>query len=393
MAFWALALAISIVTLAAMLVPMLRRSQDLRARAAYDLDVYKDQLAALDSDLERGVITAEEADQTRIELSRRVLAADAALASSEQSGMAPRAATSFALAGAFGAILASLGLYFYLGSPDLDDAPLAPRLEEARAMAEANRPTQDFAEAMTATRMPAPEIDPQDAALLGQLESVLASRPDDVQGQRLLARSYMQVGRHIEGRQIQQRLVGQLGPEVTAEDLSALAEYMVVAAGGYVSPDAEDVLDRVLQRDPADWFARYYKSRAFVQNGQTDAAVELLNGLAADASTPPALAAAVREDLATLRPGFGPTADDIAAAEAMSAEDRAAMIASMVDGLDARLAEEGGDAEEWIRLIRARLQLGEATQAQAALARARAALVDAPAALDAVEQFAAEVGL
>lgn len=393
MAFWALALAISLATLIVMLRPIVQRGQTARARAAYDLDVYRDQLAALESDLARGVVTPEAAEQTRVELSRRVLSADAALTREEASGVAPPAATSFALAGGFAAVLGALGLYFYLGTPGLDNAPLAPRLAEAQALAEANRPTQDFAEAMTASRQPDVEIDPQDAALLSQLESVLTTRPDDIEGQRLLARSYMQVGRHSEGRQVQARLVDQLGSEAQADDLAALAEYMVVAAGGYVSPEAEELLDTVLARAPGDWFSRYYKARAHVQAGREGAAVAMLSGLAEDASTPPALAAAVREDLAGLRPGFGPTAGDIAAAQAMSPEERAEMITSMVEGLSARLADEGGTVEEWSRLIRARVQLGEPTLAFAALSDARLALAGDDAALAALETLSAELGL
>lgn len=53
----------------------------------------------------------------------------------------------------------------------------------------------------------------------------------------------------------------------------------------------------------------------------------------------------------------GPTAEDVAAAQQMSAEDRAAMIEGMVQRLEDRLAAEGGEVEEWLRLINAYMQL------------------------------------
>ena len=53
----------------------------------------------------------------------------------------------------------------------------------------------------------------------------------------------------------------------------------------------------------------------------------------------------------------GPTAEDVAAARQMSAEDRAEMIQGMVQRLEDRLTTEGGEAEEWLRLINAYVQL------------------------------------
>ena len=47
----------------------------------------------------------------------------------------------------------------------------------------------------------------------------------------------------------------------------------------------------------------------------------------------------------------GPSADDLKAADAMTPEDRAAMIAGMVAQLSQRLASEGGPATDWARLI------------------------------------------
>jgi len=72
--------------------------------------------------------------------------------------------------------------------------------------------------------------------------------------------------------------------------------------------------------------------------------------------------AGVRFDLPERR---GPSAEDIAAASEMTAEDRGAMIRQMVNGLSERLANEGGPASDWARLITALGVLGEAERARA----------------------------
>ncbi|MDP8917036.1 MAG: c-type cytochrome biogenesis protein CcmI, partial [Pseudomonadota bacterium] len=53
----------------------------------------------------------------------------------------------------------------------------------------------------------------------------------------------------------------------------------------------------------------------------------------------------------TVAPG-GPDADQVAAAETMSPDERSAMIAGMVDGLAARLKGAPDDVEGWLSLIR-----------------------------------------
>ncbi|MEL0133356.1 MAG: hypothetical protein VW830_07850, partial [Rhodobiaceae bacterium] len=63
----------------------------------------------------------------------------------------------------------------------------------------------------------------------------------------------------------------------------------------------------------------------------------------------------------------GPDADAVADAATMTEEERAAMIAGMVEGLAARLADEPGDVAGWRRLIRAYRVLERPEDLQAAL--------------------------
>ena len=74
--------------------------------------------------------------------------------------------------------------------------------------------------------------------------------------------------------------------------------------------------------------------------------------------------AGVEYELPPLAEGPGPSAEDIEAAQEMTAEDREEMIRGMVAGLSDRLATEGGTAEEWARLIGAYGVLGETDQAR-----------------------------
>ena len=69
------------------------------------------------------------------------------------------------------------------------------------------------------------------------------------------------------------------------------------------------------------------------------------------------------------------------------------MINAMVARLAQRLATKGGDAEEWMRLIRAYKVLNESDKAQGALADARKALASDAAGQGKLTELAQELGL
>jgi cytochrome c-type biogenesis protein CcmH len=69
------------------------------------------------------------------------------------------------------------------------------------------------------------------------------------------------------------------------------------------------------------------------------------------------------------------------------------MINSMVARLAERLATKGGDAEEWMRLIRAYKVLNESDKAEGALADARKALANDASSQDKLAALALEMGL
>ena len=77
----------------------------------------------------------------------------------------------------------------------------------------------------------------------------------------------------------------------------------------------------------------------------------------------------------------GPSAEDIAAMQSLSLEDRTAAIEGMVESLRARLAREPSDVDGWTRLLRSRKVLGQIEQGEADIIALRRAL---PAQADAI---------
>lgn len=395
--FWVAAGAMTLSVLV-LLGQALRRGVETET-AAPDVQVYRDQLAEVARDLERGVIAPPEAARVTTEISRRLLDADR-----KAHAQGPRRADSSLLPAAaliVLVLLGALGAYVWLGAPGYQDLPLQERL----AMAEEryrSRPSQDQAEA-SAPKSPAPEkVDPAFLDLMTQLRAAVAARPDDQQGLALLARNEAALGDYIAARVAQAHLIELKGAAATADDYATLAQDQISGAGGYISPEAEQALIEVLKLDPTHGLARYYTGLMFAQVGRPDRTFALWEPLLREGPEDAPWIKPIRAGLQEVadRAGIkyapamkGPDAGAMAAAAEMSAEDRQAMIAGMVGNLETRLTTEGGPVEEWVRLITSLGVLGERDRAKTAYASATAAFTGDDAALAALLEAATTAGV
>ncbi len=401
--FWTIAAVLTGVV-ALTLVQALRRGTAGAAEHP-DLKVYRDQLAEVDRDLARGTLSGDEAQRLRVEVSRRLLDADRAV----QAAATPTATGSLYWAAGLVAIVmaGSLWLYQTLGAAGYADLPLADRMAMAEE-AYTSRPSQ--AEAMAATPpVPSNDPGPEFTALMEKLRAAVAARPDDAMGLELLARNESALGNYDAAIKAQSHLVETLENSASPDQRLMVAQIMIAAAGGYVSPEAEAVLIDVLQRDPKHQMARYLSGLMFAQVGRPDRAFQMWQPLLDEGPADAPWAEAVRADIQTVadQAGIkytlpdaapdqsgtkGPTAADMAAAGDMTAEDRQAMIAGMVDQLEGRLMSEGGPVEEWLKLINAMAVLNQPDRGKAVLAAAEKALAGDQAALQAVQNAATAAG-
>ena len=407
--FWMSAGAM-VLMVALVLVQALRQGRDDLGRqtqtapGAEDLLVYRDQLAEVDRDLTRGTLAPAEADRLRTEVQRRMLDADRA-----HRGDRPlQAGRSFwpMIAVVVLGLGAAAGLYSRLGAPGYPDVPLSERLALAD-QAYGARPSQDQAEAAQPPYTQPTDIDPEFAGLMDKLRAAVTSHPDDVLGQTLLAQNETALGNYAAARRAQQALVTLKGTGASAAEQSELASLMVTAAGGVVTPQAEQALIRTLQLDPRDGWARFYSGLMFVQIGRPDRTFDLWEPLLAEGPAdapwlPPIrdmindVASAAGVDYSAPSPdqtALGPDAAAMAAAADMTEADRQAMIRTMVDGLEGRLMSEGGSLDEWVRLITSLGVLTEPDRARAAYAQAQVIFAGQPGELAALQAAAQQAGV
>jgi len=409
LSFWIPALALSVLVVGLVVLGLVRgaRLRDSEPGEKRELRIYADQLKEIERDRTRGVVTEDEAERLRAETARRLLDADRKAQSVLRDS--PSGMRWLALGLAVAVPVAALALYWREGQPDYPDMPLSARYAEAESM-RAARPSQERLEQVwrdSADYVAPPEPEPRYADLMQQLRAALSERPQDARGFRLLATNEANLGNHTAAAQAWVRVIEIEGEDAPVDDLTQLAENMILATGGVVSPQAEVVLERILRADPRNGTGRYYLGLMFAQTGRPDLTFRLWRGLLEDSNADDPWVPAIRrtiEDLAeiagvryTLPPesatgARGPSAADMAAAADMTPEERQAMIGNMVEGLASRLANQGGTPEEWARLINALSTLGQTDRARGIFAEARMVFADQSEALALIEAAGRQQG-
>lgn len=360
MTIWILFALMTGAAVMAVLWPLSRRPT-LPGGQEADAAFYQDQIAEIDRDLERGLISAREAEAARAEAGRRLLRAaaqadQAANAEGEPALRRRRAASALALSLV---PLCALTVYGAYGSPALPGKPLA-----ARVGADPER--IDIAEAVA------------------RIEGHLAQNPNDGRGWEIVAPVYMRSGRYDDAAKAYEAAIRALGP--SADRFANLGEALVNAASGVVSAEARSAFEAALKADPVAPKAQFYLARAAEQDGDRAGAASRYQALVASSPPDAPWVPVVKDRLAALQ---GPAADIAALPPGQQGE----AIRGMVEGLSGRLASQGGTVEEWARLVRARTVLGERDKAVAALAEARKAHAADPGKLAELEALVRPLGL
>ncbi len=327
-----------------------------RPRAQEEKEIFFHQLEEIDRECASGGIDAPEAHAATLEIQRRLLAAPVS------NGLPPLSAKerAFAAVGVAGIIvLGSVGLFAI-------SAGQAPMAQGEAAVTQA--PAQPQAQTLPVEEM------------IRRLSRRLQSEPEDVTGWRTLGWAQLQTEAYAEAAQTYARAIA-LQPEA-ADNYSARAEALIKASHDNVDDDAQEALDAALARDPKDARARYWLGRAKMQKGDKAGAAETWRALLADGAEGE-FAAEIRRQIAAL--------DGAPATDAQVGQS--AMIASMVDRLEQRLATTPGDAQGWIRLLKSRMVLGDVEKARTALTHALDAFAPDTDGRRRIEEAAKEAGL
>lgn len=382
MAFWIAVAALTLVALAFMIVPLVRKpSIDDAApvRSAFDITVYKDQLKEIERDLERGVLSEDQALAARTEIERRMLAAAQENDTSVRDAKSEAPKTSFALLTAIliAVPAGAVAFYLYLGQPQLKDQPLAQRQMQGETEGGVDRKAEV-------------------QQMLAQLAQRVKDNPKDIEAWLIQGQAFSMMNRFDDAVSAYQQVVGLTDRHPDA--LTALAEAMIMAQETIVKPAAKDLLKEIKAKDPSEPRAYFYLAMERQQQndlaGAMDEYVALLKVTPSDAEWVEQIEQRmqglademeVSVPVVEMLPPQGPppgenaaqglTAEQIEGAQEMSSEDQQSLVRSMVQRLADRLKDAPDDLAGWQRLAQAYEVLGEPeklAEAQAQIKRLQA---------------------
>ena len=210
------ALAIGVV--AWILRPLLTRpSAQTVARSAANVSIYRDQLRELESDLAAGTLARGDYDTARSELEKRLLED---VREPEGTPLRPAGRRTALIVGAVVPFLA-LVLYLMVGNPGA-----VKREAEVQASAA------------------------QIQAMVGRLAARLRENPDDVDGWKLLGRSYTVLGRFDEASDAYAKAAVRAPRDASL--LADLADALAMARGQSLQGEPEKLVLRALEIEPGN---------------------------------------------------------------------------------------------------------------------------------------------
>lgn len=333
------------VALAFVLRPLLSREREgsVSAPGADATAIYRDQLAEIESERDRGLLAGSDAEAARVEIARRLLASvderAGTPAAGAVAGLSQKARAVLGLAIAGVVPVAVLVGYLALGSPGLPTAPEADRIRMRTEVA--------------------------------AVEARLREDPKDGRGWDVIAPAYMRLERFADATAAYARALLLLGD--TPRRLAGFIDASRLSNEGRLTDEARAALERLVQLEPRRIEFRLMLAAARQQNGDLAGAEReyetLLQSAAAQDPWRPMVEYRL-EDVRALRQGE-----------------------VMVQRLADRLKSEGGDLAGWQRLIRAYAVLGRKSDATTALGDARRLFVSEPASLAALADLARSLGL
>jgi len=193
---------------------VMRRAGRNVSRREANIAIYKDELRELDADLAAGTLARADYDRARLELEARLLEDVEA----SESAPARRGGRRAALAVGIAVPLLALGVYVATGDPRAFD------------------PGQAMPDAA------------QIEAMVARLAAKLRENPDDVEGWKLLGRSYSALGRFPEAVSAFAKAAERAPRD--AQLLADLADALAMARGQRLDGEPEKLIARALEIDP-----------------------------------------------------------------------------------------------------------------------------------------------
>jgi cytochrome c-type biogenesis protein CcmH len=343
------------------------------------VEIYKQQLREIDEERAAGQINDTEAEAARIEVSRRILAADKnTKQSAEKASVSlPQRQQAFTALTIVVLAVVSVGTYLVLGSPGLTS-----QSSETQQQSQASRVRK----------------------MIEQVEERLRQNPDEGAGWEVIAPVYMRMGRFDDAVNAYTKAMEKLGE--TSDRLANLGEALTYANKGVISPEARKRLQKAAKIQPNHPKAEFWLGVADEQAGNLAAALDRYKSLL-KGNMPDEVKKVIRERVKNVsamlakpnaakdgnpQAAQGEGASPGSGVSSLSDSERT-MIDGMVKRLATRLEQDGSDLEGWFKLIKSYMVLKRRDDALSAVKQARKQFKSNAEALEQIDTTARSLGL
>lgn len=239
--------AVVLIALAMLFVapPLLRRRAVRKVAAGPALEIYRDQLADLERDLQTGALATDRYEQARNELERRLAEELETTAGETSTASESRVISGVVIAAV---PLLALALYLLIGAP--------------RALDPQNMASGDAAHSVTAEQI---------EQMVSKLAQRLETEPDDAAGWSMLGRSYAALERFKEAADAFGRAVKLMPAD--AQMLADYADALGMAQGRSLKGEPSRIIARALAADPDHFKSLALAGTAAFENGNYAVAI------------------------------------------------------------------------------------------------------------------------
>ena len=353
------------------ILPLLKIQKKKKSDNDLELDFLKNQLNQIEKDINAGSLEKSDGEYSRAKISRSILTILDPNKNALNHTSAPKNMT-FALMIVIIFVL-SLGTYItysHLGNLDFQKElflKTTPMSYDLKSSFLSQKDVESFikkklktAESNSKPTKNQPLID-----LITKLKAVLEDRPNDLTGYKLLVKHSLEINDYITARKAQKTIIEILNTKVTSFEFSSYAEFCILAARNYVSPQAEAAIKMALKLNYKNSQAKFYSTLLLFQKDQPYNVepiwIELIR-------TEPPESKWVK---LILRQILKIMSDGSKTFSTVTKSSKSSLTLQALSEIEAQLELQGGSIEDWNDLIKVYKNLNLIKQMNGAINRAK----------------------
>ena len=353
------------------ILPLLKIQKKKKSDNDLELDFLKNQLKQIEKDINAGSLEKSDGEYNRAKISRSILTILDPNKNALNHTSAPKNMT-FALMIVIIFVL-SFGTYItysHLGNLDFQKElflKTTPMSYDLKSSFLSQEDVESFikkklktAESNSKPTKNQPLID-----LITKLKAVLEDRPNDLTGYKLLVKHSLEINDYITARKAQKTIIEILNTKVTSFEFSSYAEFCILAARNYVSPQAEAAIKMALKLNYKNSQAKFYSTLLLFQKDQPYNVepiwIELIR-------TEPPESKWVK---LILRQILKIMSDGSKTFSTVTKSSKSSLTLQALSEIEAQLELQGGSIEDWNDLIKVYKNLNLIKQMNGAINRAK----------------------